>query len=184
MSFIQREMPEPKQLPMCDLRRMRDPQAVVEVVHHCLQNMLATETQHIASPGITRNQREITERMRENLISWCIQVNMKFKQLPETLYISVNLIDRYTELCPVPRNEYQLLAVTAMFVAGKYQDVNTPCVEQFTAITDNTYTHDQVLAYEQKLLTVLAFDLTFSTSYTFLERFIQLSNVDMDNETE
>jgi hypothetical protein len=34
------------------------------------------------------------------------------------------------------------------------------------------------------ILTILNFDLTFPTSYTFLERFIQLSNLDKDKEAE
>lgn len=107
MSFIQKETPELARLPMCDLRLMRDPQAVVEVVYHCLQSMYETETQLIATQhSLTRCQREINERMRVTLVGWCIEVHLKFKLLPETLFITVNLIDRFTELCPVSRNEY------------------------------------------------------------------------------
>lgn len=59
-----------------------------------------------------------------------------------------------------------------MLVASKYQDINPPVVDDYTYITDNSYTREQVLAEEHKLLTVLGFDLTFPTRYTFLERFI------------
>jgi len=44
--------------------------------------------------------------MRVTLISWVIDVHLKYKLLQETLYITVNLIDRYTELCPIKRSEY------------------------------------------------------------------------------
>lgn len=68
-----------------------------------------------------------------------IEVHLKFKLLPETLYITVNLIDRYCALEHIPRNEYQLVGVTAMLIASKYHEINPPVVDDFTYITDNAY---------------------------------------------
>jgi len=42
-------------------------------------------------------QTEITDRMRQILVSWLVEVHLKFKLLPETLYITTNLVDRYIE---------------------------------------------------------------------------------------
>jgi cyclin B len=44
--------------------------------------------------------------MRVTLIGWIVEVHLKFKLLPETLFITVNLVDRYTEIFPVKRSEY------------------------------------------------------------------------------
>ena len=44
--------------------------------------------------------------MRITLIAWLIEVHLKFKLEPETLYITVNLIDRYTEKVKVKRQDY------------------------------------------------------------------------------
>ena len=120
MSFMQKEITL-KKLAMCDLRMMRDPQAVVEVAYNCLKNMLDTEPEHIATAQcVNRIQKEINERMRVTLIGWIVEVHLKFKLLPETLFITVNLVDRYTEIFPVKRSEYQLLGVTSMLIASKY----------------------------------------------------------------
>jgi len=35
--------------------------------------------------------------MRAILIDWLVEVHLKFKLVPETLYLTVNLIDRYLE---------------------------------------------------------------------------------------
>jgi len=35
--------------------------------------------------------------MRAILIDWLVDVHIKFKLLPETLFLTVNLIDRYLE---------------------------------------------------------------------------------------
>ncbi len=57
--------------------------------------------------------------MRGLLLAWLVEVHIKFKLLPETLFITVNLIDRFTERVVVKRNEYQLVGVTAMLIASK-----------------------------------------------------------------
>lgn len=41
-------------------------------------------------------QVEINERMRKVLVDWLIDVHLNFKLLPETLFIAINMIDRYS----------------------------------------------------------------------------------------
>lgn len=38
---------------------------------------------------------ELTENVRAIIIDWVMNVHLKYKLLPETLFITVNLIDRY-----------------------------------------------------------------------------------------
>lgn len=40
-------------------------------------------------------QDDITERMRSILVDWLVDVHLKFKLLPNTLFLTVNVIDRY-----------------------------------------------------------------------------------------
>ena len=42
-------------------------------------------------------QIDINEKMRAILVDWLIEVHLKFKLLPETLFLTINLIDRYLE---------------------------------------------------------------------------------------
>ena len=116
--------------------------------------------------------------MRGILIDWLVQVHLRFKLLPETLFVTVNLIDRYSELMPIKRSEYQLLGVTCMLIASKYEDINPPEVRDFIYITDYTYTRGQILDCETEVLKALDFDLTFPTSFRFLERYAQLVDAD------
>ena len=50
-------------------------------------------------------QKDINSSMREILTDWLIEVHLKFKLLPETLYLTVNLIDRYLSTTSVYRNK-------------------------------------------------------------------------------
>jgi G2/mitotic-specific cyclin-B, other len=50
-------------------------------------------------------QTDINEKMRAILIDWLIEVHLKFKLLPETLFLTINLIDRYLENVAIPRTK-------------------------------------------------------------------------------
>ena len=62
-------------------------------------------------------QTDINEKMRRILVDWLIKVHLKFKLLPETLYLTVNIIDRYLSKELVTRKVLQLIGVTAMHIA-------------------------------------------------------------------
>jgi cyclin B len=71
-----------------------------------MKHMLNTESQYNPSPDCLKQQMEINLRMRLILIDWLIEVHLKFKLLPETLYLTINLLDRYCAIKPVQRTEY------------------------------------------------------------------------------
>lgn len=83
--------------------------------------------------------------MRAILVDWIIEVHLKFKLLPETLFITVSLIDRYLELEQIKRTNLQLVGVTAMLIASKYEEIYAPEVRDFVYITDNAYTKEEIL---------------------------------------
>lgn len=64
-------------------------------------------------------QPHINARMRAILVDWLVEVHYKFKCCPETLYLTVNLIDRFLDRKQVPRPKLQLVGVTAFLVSAK-----------------------------------------------------------------
>lgn len=65
--------------------------------------------------------------------------------MEETLYLTVNLIDRFLSLQSVARKKLQLVGITAMLVACKYEEVNVPVIEDMILISDKAYTRKEVL---------------------------------------
>lgn len=117
--------------------------------------------------------------MRGILVGWLIEVHLKFKLLPETLFLTINLIDRYTEKGSlIARTQYQLVGVTAMLIASKYEEIYAPEIKDFAFITDDAYTRIDILAMEQTMLRTLDFNLTAPSPYRFLERYAKLSESD------
>jgi len=87
--------------------------------------------------------------MREILVDWLVEVHLKFKLLQETLYLTVNIIDRFLEKENVMRNKLQLVGVTAMLIASKYEEIYPPIVTDFVYITDNAYSKKEILEMEE-----------------------------------
>lgn len=64
--------------------------------------------------------------MRTTLIDWLLQVHMRYHMLPETLWIAINVVDRFLSNRVVSLVKFQLVGVTAMFVAAKYEEIMAP----------------------------------------------------------
>ena len=109
--------------------------------------------------GYMEKQEDINEKMRAILVDWLVEVHLKFKLVPESLYLTVNLIDRYLEREQVNRQKLQLVGVTAMLIACKYEEIYPPIVKDFVYITDNAYTKEEILEMERKMLSVLDFNI-------------------------
>jgi hypothetical protein len=59
--------------------------------------MRENESEFHPSSTYMDNQKDINEKMRAILIDWLVEVHLKFKLVPESLFLTVNLIDRYLE---------------------------------------------------------------------------------------
>lgn len=128
-------------------------------------------------------QPEVNESMRAILVDWLIDVHRKFELSPETLYLTINIIDRFLAIKTVPRRELQLLGISAMLLASKYEEIWPPEVNDFVNLSDRAYTHGQILVMEKTILGKLEWTLTVPTPYVFLARFIKASIPDQDVES-
>ncbi|GAB4851783.1 G2/mitotic-specific cyclin-2 [Ancistrocladus abbreviatus] len=127
-------------------------------------------------------QPDINEKMRAILVDWLIEVHNRFELMPETLYLTINLIDRFLAVKMVPRRELQLVGIGAMLIACKYEEIWAPEVNDFVCISDRVYTNEQILKMEKTILGKLEWNLTIPTPYVFLVRFIKASIPDADTE--
>jgi len=116
--------------------------------------------------------------MRAILVDWLVDVHIKFKLVPETLFLTVNLIDRFLERVQITRQKLQLVGVAAMLIASKYEEIYPPEVKDFVYVTDRAYTKEDILDMEGKILSTLQFHLTFTSSLRFLERYSKLVHMD------
>ncbi|XP_058196333.1 G2/mitotic-specific cyclin S13-7 isoform X2 [Rhododendron vialii] len=128
-------------------------------------------------------QPEINSKMRSILIDWLTDVHRKFELMPESLYLTINIVDRYLSMKTVPRRELQLVGISSMLIACKYEEIWAPEVNDFIKISDNAYDRGDILLMEKAILGRLEWYLTVPTPYVFLVRYIKAS-VPFDPEME
>lgn len=121
------------------------------------------------------SQPEINDKMRAILVDWLIEVHNRFELMPETLYLTINLVDRFLLSKSVPRRELQLLGIGAMLIACSYEEIWAPEVNDFVSISERAYNNEQILKMEKAILGQLEWYITVPTPYVFLSRYIKVS---------
>src|SRR5690606_26512053 len=92
------------------------------------------------------------------------------------LFLCVHILDRYLQMTQVPRAKLQLVGVTALLIACKYEEIYPPELRDCVYITDAAYTKEEILEMERNILADLDFQLTVPTAYHFLTRYLELLN--------
>lgn len=114
-------------------------------------------------------QTDINDKMRAVLINWIIDVHLRFNLQPETLFVAVGIIDKYLSHKYINKNHLQLIGVTSLLIACKYEEVTAPLVSDCVYITDNTYTKEQILWTERDILMTLGYKFTFPSILKFYD---------------
>ena len=156
----------------------QDTQACAEYVQEIYEYHMQVQTKNAANPQYMASQTDITEKMRAILIDWLVDVHLRFKLVSETLYLTVNIIDRFLEKKTVARQRLQLVGVSAMLIASKYEEVFAPEVRDFVYICDKAYRREEILRMERVILNTLGFQLTYSSPGIFLKRFSKAAGSD------
>ena len=158
-----------------------DLQYVKEYQEEIIEYLLSLEQKKRINPNYMEEQKDINEKMRMILIDWLIEVHLKFKLLPETLFLTINFIDRYLQKNQTTRDKLQLIAVSSLLIACKYEEIYPPEISSFVYITDNAYKQEDILNYELKILYSLDYDITYPTPLRYLEILIvKLGLIDDD----
>ncbi|XP_012065375.1 G2/mitotic-specific cyclin-2 isoform X2 [Jatropha curcas] len=159
----------------CDAK---NPLAVVDYVEDLHAYYRKIENFSCVSPDYMEQQFDINEKMRAILIDWLIEVHDKFELMKETLFLTVNLIDRFLSQQPVVRKKLQLVGLVAMLLACKYEEVSVPVVGDLILISDKAYNRKEVLEMENLMLNKLQFNMSFPTPYVFMQRFLKAAQSD------
>ena len=122
-------------------------------------------------------------KMRGILVDWLIEVHTRFRLLPETLFLAINIVDRFLSSKVVPLDKLQLVGITAMFIASKYEEVLSPHVGNFVHVADDGFTIDEVLSAERYTLSTLKYDLSYPNPMNFLRRISKADNYDIQTRT-
>ena len=107
-----------------------------------------------------------------------MEVHLKFKMVPETLYLTVNMLDRYLQMKQVRRSKLQLVGVACMSLAAKYEEIYPPELRDYVHVTDRAYSRSEIVEMETDVAQALQYNLTVPTIHSFLCRFLKAAHAD------
>ncbi|KAJ8110303.1 hypothetical protein OPT61_g6828 [Boeremia exigua] len=166
-----------------DKEDVDDPLMVSEYVVEIFEYLKELEIATMANPDYMDNQSELEWKMRGILVDWLLEVHTRFRLLPETLFLAVNIIDRFLSSKIVQLDRLQLVGVTAMFIASKYEEVLSPHVQNFRHVADDGFTEEEILSAERFVLSALNYDLSYPNPMNFLRRISKADNYDIQTRT-
>jgi len=157
----------------------KSPQILEEYLpefHHCLKNEekklklnLQNRKLHI----------EVTEKMRLILVSWLTEVHKKFRLLDETLYLTIHIIDfcLHSKESSWNKANFQLLGISSMLLACKYEEIYYPEIKDFYYVTDKAFSVQQILECEFKICKILDYLILTCYPIRFLELYRFIFNI-------
>ncbi|EXL80058.1 hypothetical protein FOPG_06262 [Fusarium oxysporum f. sp. conglutinans race 2 54008] len=160
-----------------------DVSMVAEYGDEIFEYMRELEIKMLPNAHYMDSQTEIQWSMRSVLMDWLVQVHNRFGLLPETLFLTVNYIDRFLSQKIVSIGKLQLVGATAILVASKYEEINCPSLGEIVYMVDNGYTADEVLKAERFMLSMLSFELGWPGPMSFLRRVSKADDYDLETRT-
>lgn len=153
---------------------------------HCSESISPSE-EKIQSPQLFEASRKIfpfyspdlIDSNRKLVISWLIEVHKKLKMRYETLYLTIFLMDKYCQNAHVSKKNYQLLASTCLFIAGKYEEVTTPKIHKIVSLSDGLFTFKDVLRMESLVFVEMNFFISQPSVNWFVGTFLNVIKRDV-----
>jgi G2/mitotic-specific cyclin 1/2 len=173
----------PKNVKDLDSEDLDDPLMVAEYAHEIFEYLRDLECGTIPNPNYMDHQDDLEWKTRGILVDWLIEVHTRFHLLPETLFLAINIIDRFLSEKVVQLDRLQLVGITAMFIASKYEEVLSPHVANFRHVADDGFTEAEILSAERFILSTLNYDLSYPNPMNFLRRISKADNYDIQSRT-
>ena len=166
-----------------DTEDLDDPLMVAEYVVEIFDYLKDLEMETQPNPDYIEHQPDLEWKMRGILVDWLIEVHTRFRLLPETLFLAVNIIDRFLSAEVVALDRLQLVGVTAMFIASKYEEILSPHVANFSHVADETFSDKEILDAERHILATLEYNMSYPNPMNFLRRISKADNYEIQART-
>ncbi|KAI1797375.1 cyclin-like protein [Ganoderma leucocontextum] len=161
-----------------------DTTMVSEYAEDIFDYMQELEEDVMPDPNYMAGQTELNWQMRQTLVDWLLQVHLRYHLLPETLWIAINIVDRFLTKRVVSMLKLQLVGVTAMFIAAKYEEILAPSVDEFVFMTERGYTKEEILKGERIMLQTLDFKVShYCSPYSWMRKISKADDYDLQTRT-
>lgn len=95
--------------------------------------------------------------MRQVLVDWLVDVHDSFELKEQTLYLALSYLSDYSAACQIAKDEYQLVGITCLWIASKYEEIYPPRTKNYVEVTADTYSLKDLKVMEGNIIKTLDF---------------------------
>lgn len=138
---------------------------------YCSSLSFNIQTQTLANVHAIERQRQIKWFMRPYLLDFLIEAHQEFHLLPTTLFLAINILDRYCSRRDVHGRNFQLVGCTALLIAAKFGDKKerVPEIKDLVSLCERFYEGNLFVQMEWHILQTLEWSVGHPTVDGFLE---------------
>lgn len=146
-------------------------QAVDDYLEDIVRHMRQMENDTLPSVASIDIQQEIQWFMRPYLLDFLIEAHAAFQLLPQTIFLAINLLDRYCSRRVVYKRHYQLVGCCCMLIAAKYGDKKerVPTIRELKGMCCSLYDDEMFTQMEWHILNTLDWIMGHPTVDSFLQ---------------
>ena len=154
--------------------KRKNPLIVDEYFDEILYSLLKEESEFITKQLINHNylldgDNEISPEMRAMVVDWLLEVHQIFHFQEKCLFTTIQLIDKYLTKININIDQFQLLALTALNIASKEEEVEYPILDNFITISKNSLTKKEMIDMEKKVLSIINYEILSPTILDFFQ---------------
>ena len=159
-----------------------NPLIVEEYFDEIIYSLLKEESEFISKELINHNyllneENEISPEMRAMVVDWLLEVHQIFHFQEKCLFTTIQIMDKYLSKKNISIDQFQLLALTALNISSKQEEVEYPILDNFITISKNTLTKKEMIDMENKVLTVIDYEILSPTMLDFFQIYAFVCNL-------
>lgn len=165
-----------------DEGRIDDPNFDADYANEIHEYLRSRETSTSVSPLYMTKHGHINEQMRQILVNFIIEVHFRFGLVPGTLYLTVNILDRYLSseaARRVTQANLQLVGIVALLISSKFEEVWAISLTDCICICENA-SYDDVVDMETSILRALNYRINVPCAHAFLMRYLRAVDATTD----
>lgn len=165
----------PKQTVPLRLGEKDDPQDIYDFDLEVFAVMLREEKLRLPDPAYFRRQTTVKPKMRSSIVDWMVDVHKKLKMHTDTLFTAVKLMDNFLSVVDFEKSRLQMLACTTLLIAGKSEEVDPPCSDDFVFLSRDSFSAGQMSSLEREVFVALDGRVNVFHSSYFMKRFLRIT---------
>ncbi|RLN14347.1 hypothetical protein BBJ28_00022632, partial [Nothophytophthora sp. Chile5] len=148
------------------------PGLVDEYACSIYENLRTREERYHVTEDVFARQTSVRPKMRSVLVDWLVEVHQRFELEPQTLYLTVNYVDRFLAHTPVKSQRFQLVGVAALLIASKFEEIYPCDMDDLLYICERSYSKTDLIQCERDMLNAFKFNLAVPSVTSFLGYFL------------